>query len=100
MPDSARLTPEKMNCQIPMHSEEFLPLATDLLSSRLLANDTAGVLLSAQQPRGIALLLLRAGGKPSTWFPPGGLVELFFFQNRKFKKSVKKLKFLYNFLFF
>ena len=26
-------------------------------------------------PKGSAGVLLGAGGKPSTWFPPGGLVE-------------------------
>ena len=57
MPDLARLTSDKMNGQIPTHSEEFLTQATDLLGSSLPENDTAGVLLSAQQPRGIALLL-------------------------------------------
>ena len=57
MPDSARLTPDKMNVQIPTHSEEFLTQGTDLLGSSLPGNHTAGVLLSAQQPRGIALLL-------------------------------------------
>ena len=57
MPDSARLTPDKMNVQIPTHSEEFLPSGIDLLGSSLPENDTAGVLLSAQQAKGIALLL-------------------------------------------
>ena len=28
------------------------------------------------QLAGAAPVLLEAGGKPSTWFPPGGLVEL------------------------
>ena len=63
-----------MNGQIPTHSEEFLPSGIDLLGSSLPENDTAGV-------------LLEAGGKPSTRFPPGGLVELCFFQRNQKKKN-------------
>ena len=51
--------------------------------------------------------VLEAGGKPSTWFPPGRLVELtghargmgmssneFSIENLKFSKNLKNLKFL------
>ena len=53
------------------------------------------------------VLVLEAGGKPSTWFPPGELVELtgrarsigmssdeFLMQNSKFSKNLKNVIFL------
>ena len=42
-------------------------------------------------PRLATVLVLEAGGKPSTWFPPGGLVEPTF--PRQFSRDHMKMEF-------
>ena len=38
------------------------------------------------------IVILEAGGKPSTWFPPGGLVEHIYKRTQKLYKHNQKCK--------
>ena len=51
------------------------------------------ILLSIGNTPALRVIMFQTGGKPSTWFPPVGLVELYFPSNALFMSSIQEQKF-------